>query len=930
MHCFGSSSSCGDVVNMSVCRGPRFCFCFLLMSCCGHHHPFWYSQTSLRILLASIFITLQARLDRLNASLLYREAAAAIEKLVIEHQHLPEAQTLIDVAQCYIAEAKKLSPMHQTAGRHPPRYAPAQGHRQHQQQQHVSPTNGGTSPPPPPPQQQQALHHPEARSPEVARKLQRLKRRGLSTHEEAMDKYKEGRFFEARKLFEQAAELFLELLSTLPPEDIARQIEAKQLAGAAIASAEKLKANSSSDGQLTPEQEAVSTHRQRQHKQQQQQHHLNTKPSSSGRSSGVGSASVSPTPGAASTRSAGSGGSSGSGSGSGSARQQKYRPPVPTHKGVDGGSITRQELEVLKATSTVNRKLYLPFVDADEHENLYGLGRFTDPEGKLALSPKQKGATWARPEEFAHSPTIVTEGMSKVVQTVVSDCSFVSSLAVAADFERKFAMPLVTNLIYPQDKHGKPVYNKYGKYVVKLHFNGCWRKVVIDDFFPRDRRGLLCSYAKDERELWISLLEKAYMKVMGGYDFPGSNSSVDLNALTGWIPERVKVKECDDERWTELWQGLHKGHALITVATGEMSDLEATHAGLVPTHAYAVLDMRDVKGTKLLKLKNPWSHLRWRGRFSPTNTSSWTPELRRSLNYNPEAAAKADDGEFWIDWESVRNFYDVMYINWNPGLYQYRKPIHHCWQQRVGPVKDLYNMQYNPQYRLTTNFAQPQRVLLVLSRHITEISDFANNEKFITLHVYSNGERVFFPTDPLHRGTKINSPHYLVKLDVPAGKQSYSVVVSQYEKSSTINFTVKAFASEDFDFVEMPNQYPAEYKITHQWVPRTAGGSTNDPVSHTKNPQYIFTAPGSSSDRVPVLVKLEVPKEFACGLDISAPGVDEIKTTTYRSGFNYITFVAEGGKVYTVIPSTFNKGETCPFFLTICSATRIILSTPKK
>lgn len=39
----------------------------------------------------------------------------------------------------------------------------------------------------------------------------------------------------------------------------------------------------------------------------------------------------------------------------------------------------------------------------------------------------------------------------------------------------------------------------------------------------------------------------------------------------------------------------HKGDVLITTATGVMSEEEGEKWGLVPTHAYAVLDIREYK-----------------------------------------------------------------------------------------------------------------------------------------------------------------------------------------------------------------------------------------------------------------------------------------------------------------------------------------------
>jgi len=60
----------------------------------------------------------------------------------------------------------------------------------------------------------------------------------------------------------------------------------------------------------------------------------------------------------------------------------------------------------------------------------------------------------------------------------------------------------------------------------------------------------------------------------------------------------------------------------------DFDEAEEERSGLVCKHAYAVLDVVEACGRRLVKLKNPWSHVRWKGDFSPGDERNWTPELK--------------------------------------------------------------------------------------------------------------------------------------------------------------------------------------------------------------------------------------------------------------------------------------------------------------
>ena len=120
--------------------------------------------------------------------------------------------------------------------------------------------------------------------------------------------------------------------------------------------------------------------------------------------------------------------------------------------------LSPQELEVLRLGSKINARDYVPFFDIDLRERFAYQTPFVDSHGPLKLAPKQQShfTRWARPDEIMSEPKMIMAlSYFAIKQDLISDCSFVASLAVSVQYEKKFNKRLITSIIYPQNKQGE-------------------------------------------------------------------------------------------------------------------------------------------------------------------------------------------------------------------------------------------------------------------------------------------------------------------------------------------------------------------------------------------------------------------------------------------------------------------------------------------
>nr|XP_028687635.1 calpain-14 isoform X2 [Macaca mulatta] len=153
---------------------------------------------------------------------------------------------------------------------------------------------------------------------------------------------------------------------------------------------------------------------------------------------------------------------------------------------------------------------------------------------------------------------------------------------------------------------------------------GKWVPVVIDDRLPVNEAGQLLFVSSTYKNLfWGALLEKAYAKLSGSYeDLQSGQVSEALVDFTGGVTMTINLAEAHGNLWDILTKATYN-RTLIGCQThsGKEKILEN---GLVEGHAYTVTGIRKVtckhRPEYLVKLRNPWGQVEWKGDWSDRMT----------------------------------------------------------------------------------------------------------------------------------------------------------------------------------------------------------------------------------------------------------------------------------------------------------------------
>ncbi|WWD16725.1 hypothetical protein CI109_101156 [Kwoniella shandongensis] len=582
-----------------------------------------------------------------------------------------------------------------------------------------------------------------------------------------------------------------------------------------------------------------------------------------------------------------------------------------------------EEAAILRRGGKVNG-LDLPFWVEPKESWFVGEHEYRDEvQPELAEEQIKAQAEWRELPVDTWDQNSEEDGFS-MRQGPIGDCSVVVAIGVKLQHNKDFGTKFGWQHLYPQNSNGRPRRSENGKHVLKFMLNGAWRSVVFDALLPHSRidntplyttslptRSSSSSSASSSSQdtigtPWVPLVLKGYIKVQGGYSFRGSNPAPDLYAITGWIPERVGLREGfqREKEWNRIYSAWKRGDVVVSLGTGER-----VCEGLVRLHAYGVVGMREKDGERILDITDP--------------------------------GATA----FTMAWDQVCAEFEALHLNWDPNLNPVVATRHWSWPKPVTAGGESDALISNPQYRLLVS-CPPEplpEIWIMLSQHITS-SDRPLED--IALHVFEEHGRTCLrtvkesvqPKRADQANPYANSVHVLVRHQLRRPNSTFLVIPARDRGNFQTSFTLNVYAPKgtSLNLERIATSLPFSTTVSGQLTSRNAGGHPGWPTTMI-NPQYkVVIAPPIRGGSTHVRMTLQGDTNTAWNakllwgkgeqvFDITE-GLVRGDTGSYSYGMAYCDMPDMNPGTYTIIVSAFDPGQTGAYSLTLESTAAVTVS----
>lgn len=265
-----------------------------------------------------------------------------------------------------------------------------------------------------------------------------------------------------------------------------------------------------------------------------------------------------------------------------------------------------------------------------------------------------------------------------IVQGTLGNCWFLCALSLVAERPELLSRILKTT---------NEEFNATKMVTIRLFRYGQWQRMNIDAKLPCNDVGKLIFSKAKRHQLYVPLIEKALATLYGGYDcLVGGHLSEAMTNLTGfpceilWLPPNSKLWSKEEvldllstcryeltiaSMLEDLWVQLISFHSvgfILSVSCGKtflvvnrkivdvVSSEHFQKLGLLNNHAYSILDLKQVDGQRLVKLRNPWGSLVWNGKYS-----DWDNKLHNHTE-------KKEKGIFWILFEDLARYFEQIIV----------------------------------------------------------------------------------------------------------------------------------------------------------------------------------------------------------------------------------------------------------------------------